>query len=73
MEITHEYWSKYIVFCFVSNGISVCTIIIAEDTVLVQLEATVPVVTVESYRLCRVTTLKNYGNVRVMCFVGNKL
>jgi len=30
----------------------VCIIIIAADTVLVQLEATVPVVTVHSYRLC---------------------
>ena len=51
MEPTYEYWSEFIAFCFVSNGISVCTIIIADDTVLVQLEATVPVVTVHSYRL----------------------
>ena len=56
-----------------SNGISICTIIIADDTMLVQLEVTVPVVTVHSYRLCRVPTLKHYGTVREMCFVGNKL
>jgi len=48
MELTYEYWSKYIAFCFVSNGISICTIIIADDVVLVHLEATVPVVTVHS-------------------------
>jgi hypothetical protein len=52
---------------------SLCTIIIADDTVLVQLEVTVPVVTAHSYRLCRVPTLKHYGTVRGMCFVGNKL
>jgi len=52
MEITSEYWSKYIAFSFVSNGFSFCTNIVADDTVLVQLEATVPVVTVHSYRLC---------------------
>jgi hypothetical protein len=58
---------------FVPNGISLCTIIIADDTVPVQLEATVPFVTVQSYRLCRVTTLKHYGTLHGMCFVGNKL
>jgi len=47
MELTYEYRSKYIAFCFVSNGFSLCTSIIADDTVLVQLEATVPVVTVQ--------------------------
>ena len=52
MEITSEYWSKYIAFCFVSNGIPFCTNIIADDAVLVQLKATVSVVTVHSYRLC---------------------
>ena len=56
-----------------SNGISVCTIIIADDTVLVQLEATVPVVTVHSYRLCQFTTLKHHATVRGMCFICNKL
>jgi len=52
MELTYEYRSKYVTFCFVSNGFSLCIIIIAGDTVLVQLEVTVPVVTVHSYRLC---------------------
>jgi len=51
MELTYEYWRKYIALCFVSNGFSLCTNIIVDDTVLVQLEATVPVVTVHSYRL----------------------
>ena len=73
MEPTYKYWSEYIAFCFVSNGISICTITIADDTVLVQLEATVPVVTVHSYRLCRFTPLKHHATVRGMCFVGNKL
>ena len=62
---------------FVSNGISLCTIIIADDKVLVPLEATVPVITVHCYRLpgrlCRVTTLKHYGTVCGMYFVGNKV
>jgi len=57
LELAYEYWGKYIDFCFVSNGISLCTIIIADDTVLVQLEATVPVVTAHIYRLCWITTL----------------
>ena len=56
-----------------SNDFSLCIIIIAGDTVPVQLEAAVPVVNVHSYRLCGVTTLKHYGTVRGMCFVGNKL
>jgi len=73
MEPTYEYWNKYIAFCFVSNGIPFSTIIVADDTVLVQFEATVSVVTVHSYRLCRVTTLKHYGTVRGMCFVDNKV
>jgi hypothetical protein len=56
---------------FVSDGISLCTIIIADDKMLVPLEATVPVITVHCYRLqgglCRVTTLKHYGTVCVEC------
>jgi hypothetical protein len=55
------------------NGLSPCTIIIADDTVLVQLEVTVPVAAALSYGLCRVPTLKHYGTVCGMCFVGNKL
>jgi hypothetical protein len=44
MELTSEIGSKYFaVSLFVSNGIFLCTIIIAGDKVLVPVEATVPV------------------------------
>jgi len=72
MELTSENWSKnFALSLSVSNGISLCIIIIADDIVLVPLEATVPVMTVHCYRLpgslCRVTTLKHYGTVCVEC------
>ena len=72
MELTYVYWSEYIAFCFVSNGVSLCTIVIADDTVLVSSKP-LSLLLLHSYRLCRVPTVKHYGTVRRMCFVGNKV
>jgi hypothetical protein len=62
-------------FSFVSNSISLCTIMIADDKVLGE-----PVVAVwlrYSYRrlgiLCHVTTLKHYGIVCGIYIVGGKV
>jgi hypothetical protein len=73
-------WKRALNVCFaspfVSSSISLYTIVVADDQMLAEPEATVRV-SVHSCRqlgnLCRVPSLKHYGSVYGKFFVGSKV